>query len=100
MFTGHTIRRLRIVERGLAALVLAFSVGFAAPASARAAPLPGWQEQESETLYQRALALNLRGEWEDAMELFRRIAASSSAHAAEGDPRQARGKTASLQGAG
>ncbi len=83
MSTGTDRHRRHMVERGLAVLVLVATIGFAAPPAVRAATLAGWQEQDVETLYERALTLNLQGEWEDALVLFRRIAAGSSARAAE-----------------
>jgi hypothetical protein len=84
MYSGHEIKRGHRAERGLVAFALVLAIGLAAPAVARAAPMGAFeQEQDPESLYQEALALNLQGEWARALPLFQQIAAGSSARAPE-----------------
>ncbi|GEM_PF-1699928 len=84
MFSGHNIQRGRRAERGLATFAFVLAIGLAVPTAARAAPYAGLkQEPDVEARYQQALALNLQGNWENALPLFRQIAAGSSEHAAE-----------------
>ena len=66
----------------LASLLLVSGTLLLASTAAYGTPLQAEEQQEEET-YQRARDLNLRGQWEQALELFRLLARGDSPRAAE-----------------
>lgn len=81
MYAKITESRASVLLRGLVPLFMMVSITFTAPASVLATPQG--IEQDPEEVYQQALNLNLEGEWEKALTLFRQLADRDTPRAAE-----------------